>query len=157
MTERLEGDIPPTELEGDIPTPEGYVSDTSDKIPSASDPPLGDKAATRKQAVEDKKKKQLLFIAQCTLHDVLVDLTAPKLFKGSTKTTALQSIKGACVNQLGFPVIRQFCIINKIAGWRGKSKVEMCDMIVERKRHANMDQVMYPKNPSMAPTQPVTT
>jgi hypothetical protein len=135
-------------MEGDGPLPDGYVSDTvtsitSDTVPSASDPPACEKAAARKRAKEEANIKQLAFIGQCTLEDVEFDLTALQSFRGSTKTTALKTIKGVSVNQLGFGCIQKFCIMNKIDGWRGKSKIDMCCLIVERKCHANLDQVMY--------------
>jgi hypothetical protein len=138
-------------MEGNAPLPDGYVSDTvtsitSDTIPSASDPPACQKAVARKKAKEEATLKQLAFIGQCTLEDVDFDLTALQTFRGSTKTTALKSIKGVTVNQLGFGCIRKFCIINKLDGWRGKSKIDMCCLIVERKRHSNLDQVMYPQD-----------
>jgi hypothetical protein len=126
-------------MEGDGPLPDGYVSDTvtsvtSDTVPSASDPPACQKEAARKRAKEEANIKQSAFIGQCTLEDVKFDLTALyQSFKGSTKTTALKTIKGATVNQLGFGCIRKFCIMNKIDGWRGKTKIDiMCCLIVER-------------------------
>jgi hypothetical protein len=59
---------------------------------------------------------------------------------------ALQTIKGACINQLGASILHHFCINNKIEGYKNKTKLQYCDMIVERKRHVNMDEVMYPKD-----------
>lgn len=138
---------------------DGHVSDTgdsttSDTIPSASDPPLSEKATARRKAVEERNKQQLSFIGHCTLDDVLFDLKAPLPSRGSKKTTSLQSIKGAPINQLSFKVIRKFCIVNKIDGWRGKTKTEMCSLIVERKRHWNLDQVMYPNDFEEQSTNP---
>jgi hypothetical protein len=34
-------------------------------------------------------------------------------------------------------------INNKLQNYRGKLKVDMCKMIVERKKHENLDKVMY--------------
>jgi hypothetical protein len=41
-------------------------------------------------------------------------------------------------------MLRQFCINNKIEGYRNKTKLLLCDMIVERKQHGNLDEVMCP-------------
>jgi hypothetical protein len=100
-----------------------------------------------KQALKEKDKQQIAFIAECTIDDVVVDDEAPKSLKGSgSKTTALQTIKGACIKQIGASILRQFCINNKIEGYRNKTKLQYCEMIAERKRHSNLDEVMYPKD-----------
>jgi hypothetical protein len=100
-----------------------------------------------KQALKEKDKQQIAFIAECTMDDVFVDNEAPKSLKGSgSKTTALQTIKGACIKQIGASILHKFCINNKIEGYRNKTKLEYCEMIAERKRHANLDEVMYPKD-----------
>jgi hypothetical protein len=45
-------------------------------------------------------------------------------------------------------ILRQFCINNKIEGYRNKTKLQQqyCEMIAERKRHGNLDEVVYPKD-----------
>ena len=61
--------------------------------------------------------------------------------RGSKETTSLQSINGACPNVLEAYALRQFMISNKLGNYRGKSKGEMCNMIVERKKNENLDQM----------------
>jgi hypothetical protein len=100
-------------------------------------------AAARKQVLLEKERKQKEFIEKCTIADVLVDAENPKSLKGSTDTTPLQSIKGACPNLLSANALRQFMIINKLLNYRNKSKSEMCSMIVQRKKNENLDQIMY--------------
>jgi hypothetical protein len=88
-----------------------------------------------------------VFIAECTLDAVVVDDKGLKALKGySSKNMALQTIKGACIKQLGASTLCQFCINNKIEGYPGnKTKLQYCDMIVERKQHGIMDEGMYLK------------
>jgi hypothetical protein len=100
-------------------------------------------AAARKQVLLEKERKQKEFIEKCTIADVLVDAENPKSLKGSTDTTPLQSIKGACPNLLSANALRQFVIINKLLNCRNESKSEMCSMIVQRKKNENLDQIMY--------------
>jgi hypothetical protein len=101
-----------------------------------------------KQALKEKDKQQIGFIADCTLDDAIVDEEASKSLKGyDSKTVALQTIKkGACTKQIGASIPRQFCINNKIEGYRNKTKIQYCDMIAKRKRHGNLDEVMYLKD-----------
>jgi hypothetical protein len=105
-------------------------------------------AASRKQAIKEREKKQNAFIAHCRLDDVIiVKEESLKQLRGCSKTTALQTIKSACINQLGAIVLCQFCIHNKIEGYRNKTKHQLvCDMMIERKRHRNLDEVMYPND-----------
>jgi hypothetical protein len=90
-----------------------------------------------------KKNKQRDFIDKCTLGDVFVDATKPKVLKGSKETMSLQSINGVCPNMLGAYTLRLFMINNKLQNDCGKSKGEMWAMIVERKKIENSDQIMY--------------
>jgi hypothetical protein len=103
-------------------------------------------AAARKQVLKEREKKQNAFVAQCHLDDVVVEEESLKPFRGCSKTMALQTIKGACINQLGAIVLHIFCIHNKIEGYWNKTKHQLCDMIIERKRNGNLDEVMWYPN-----------
>jgi hypothetical protein len=50
----------------------------------------------RAQKARERERKHCEFLKKCTLADVLLDAENPKSLKGSTNTTALQSIKGVC-------------------------------------------------------------
>jgi hypothetical protein len=73
-------------------------------------------AAARKQVLLEKERKQKEFIEKCTIADVLVDAENPKSLKGSTDTTPLQSIKGACPNLLSankrFKILQRHSVSN---------------------------------------------
>jgi hypothetical protein len=65
-------------MDGDKPTQEGSVHDKAAQV------------ADRKQALKEREKKQIAFIAECTFDDVLVDEKGPKALKGSSsKNVAL--------------------------------------------------------------------
>jgi hypothetical protein len=96
----------------------------------------------RAQKARKRERKQSEFLKKCTLADVLLDAENPKSLKGSTDTTALQIIKRVCPNLLGCNSLRHFMIVNKLT-YRNKSKSEMCQMIVERKKNEDLDQIMY--------------
>jgi hypothetical protein len=126
-------------MNGDAPTQEGSVSDKAAVVAA--------KLAARKTAAKEKEREQTAFILECTFDDVIVDENNPKALKGpGSNFTALQTIKGACINLLSSNMLRQFCINNKIEGYRGKTKLQFCAMICERKRHGNLDEVMYPND-----------
>jgi hypothetical protein len=96
----------------------------------------------RAEKQREREQKQWEFLEKCTLSDVVVDAESPNFLKGSSNTTALQSIKGVCQNLLGCNSLRHFMIANKLTYWN-KSKSEMCRLIVERKKNENLDQIMY--------------
>jgi hypothetical protein len=111
--------------------------------PAAPPPPTttkADVAAARKRLLLEKERTQQALIDACTIGDVVIDATNQKTLK---ETNALIIIKGACPNQLGANALRQFIINNKLQNYRGKSEVERCKMIVERKKNENLDEVMY--------------
>jgi hypothetical protein len=100
-----------------------------------------------KQALKEREKKQIAFIAECTLDNVVVDEKGPKaLTSSSSKSRALQTIKGACINKLGASILDQFCNNNKIEDCQKKTKLQCCEMIVKKKRHGYIDEGMYPKD-----------
>jgi hypothetical protein len=101
-------------LDSTTPTPE--VLGVIDQV---------DPVAVKKSAQKERDKKQISFIADCTLDDVVVDAKRPKALKGNTsKFSNLQTIKGVDINQLGAIILRQFCINNKIEGYRNKTKLQ---------------------------------
>jgi hypothetical protein len=96
----------------------------------------------RAQKSRERERKQCEFLRKCTLANVLLHTENPISLKGSTNTTALQSIKGVCPNLLGCNSLCRFVIVNKLTYWN-KSKSKMCRMIVARKKKEDLDQIMY--------------
>jgi hypothetical protein len=95
------------------------------------DAPTITKEAARKKLVNlQRERKQLEFIAKCAIGDVVVDAANPKPLRGSKESMSLQSINGACPNTLGAYGLHQFMISHKLGNYCGKSKGEMCNMIV---------------------------
>jgi hypothetical protein len=75
--------LPTATMNGDTPTYEGSVHDKAAQV------------AARKQALKEREKKQIAFIAECTLNDVVVNEQGLQALKGSSSNnTALKTIKG---------------------------------------------------------------
>jgi hypothetical protein len=96
---------------------------TNSKADQAVSRKLTQAEKTLKQKGKDQKQSD--FIEKCSIADVLVDATNPKSLKGSSDTTALQSIKGACPNLLGANALRQF-MIKKNSRTIGGSRKARC-------------------------------
>jgi hypothetical protein len=65
-------------MDDDAPTQEGSVPD--DKAAQA---------AARKQALKERARNQIAFIAECHLEDVIVEEESLKPLRGCSKTTAV--------------------------------------------------------------------
>ncbi len=100
------------------------------------------KRAVRSLKLKEKEQQQIDFIETCTIADALVDEAQPMTVKGCKDTTPLRSIKGVCISLLGVKVLRSFVTKNKIQ-CKNKSKLEMCALIVERKKNEHLDQTMH--------------
>jgi hypothetical protein len=68
----------------------------------------------RAQKARERERKQCEeFLKKWTLADVLLDAEDPKSLKGSTDTTALQSIRGVCPSLLGCNLkFGLICLVN---------------------------------------------
>jgi hypothetical protein len=96
-----------TSMDDDMPTQEGSLPYKVVQVAA--------RKQELKQALKEKDKQQIAFIADCSstpLDDVVVDEESPKSLKSSgSKTTALQTIKGACIEQIGEPSKHLLCLL----------------------------------------------
>jgi hypothetical protein len=99
-----------TSADGDAPVQEGCIPDKAAQ------------AAAKKTATKGREKQQIALISECALDSVIVDEKSLRALKGSgSDFSALRTIEGALINQLGARALRQLCVNDKAEGCRNET------------------------------------
>jgi len=118
------------------------VDDTAAAAAAAAE-----KLKVKKAKEKEKQEKIQKWIDGTTLDDAVVDDSSKiQVGREPNQTTTLVSIKGADIKSLSVSHLRKFCVQHRIGGYKDKTKLETCQIIVAAVKAKNLDSDMYPED-----------